>query len=143
MGALSIRLGLIAQRDTIDSIQKDVRAALSLDEEALVRDVLDRAAGRWALWTLFVLADQSPLRFTEVKVRVTGITQKVLTLTLRNLERDGLINRTVFRQVPPRVDYALTADGRALVAAALPFWLWIARHAGAFAGARSRFDKNG
>ncbi len=143
MGALSTRLGLIAQKDTNDGIQRDVRAALSHDEEVMVRDVLDRAAGRWALWTLFVLADQSPLRFSDVKLRVPGITQKVLTLTLRHLERDGLVSRTVFRQVPPRVDYSLTADGRALVATALPLWLWVARHAVSFAAARARYDKKG
>ena len=143
MGPLSIRLGLIAQKDTIDGMEKDVRAALSRDDEALVRDVIDRAAGRWVLWTLFVLADETPLRFTDLKARVTGITQKVLTLTLRHVEREGFVSRKVFRQVPPRVEYSLTEDGRAFVDVALPLWVWTARRVGLFAAARARFDEGG
>jgi DNA-binding HxlR family transcriptional regulator len=77
------------------------------------RTVLGVLANKWSLYVLGVLGRYDrPLRFTEVRRRVEGVTQKSLTHALRNLERDGLVRRTVHPTVPPRVEYALTALGR-------------------------------
>ena len=89
---------------------------LTQTEDRLAREVLERITARWSLSVMRVLADANgPLRFSRVLERVEGISQKALTQTLRTLERDGLITRTLYPQVPPRVEYALTAKGRALV----------------------------
>ena len=73
--------------------------------------VLDRIGDKWTVLVIGALVG-GPLRFTELRQRVGGVAPKVLTQTLRALERDGLLTRTVYAQVPPRVDYALTDLGR-------------------------------
>jgi DNA-binding HxlR family transcriptional regulator len=114
---------------------------LSDDEDDIVREVLSRAAGRWPLWVLYALAENGgPLRFSRLKERVEGISQKVLTQTLRHLERDGLVSRKLYPQVPPRVDYALTPLGLALLDQVTPLWRWVGENVGAFQTARARFD---
>jgi DNA-binding HxlR family transcriptional regulator len=111
-------------------------------DDDLAREVLSHAAGRWPLWVLYVLAENgAPLRFSRVLERVEGISQKVLTQTLRRLERDGLITRTLYPQVPPRVEYDLTPLGRDLLHQVTPVWRWVAEKVGAFGAARARFDR--
>ena len=78
---------------------------------------VDLLAGRWKLIILYKLGKGS-LRFTELKKIIPGITDRMLTLHLKELERDGLVNRTVYAEVPPRVDYRLTNSGQALI----PLW---------------------
>lgn len=110
-------------------------------QEATLREIVGRVAGKWPLWTLNVLArSQEPLRFARLLERVPGVSQKMLTQTLRALERDGFVTRTVFAEVPPRVEYALTPDGREIIARFTPFWLWIAGCLPDFEAARARFD---
>lgn len=109
--------------------------------EDLIRDVLSRFSGRWPLLVSSVLAgSDGPLRFTRVLEQVHGITQKVLTQTLRQLERDGLVTRTIHPQVPPRVDYELTALGRELLVLLDPIILWARDNAEQFRRAQARFD---
>ena len=79
-----------------------------------IRDVLDRIGDKWSLLVIGTLQD-GRLRFTALQRHIPGISQRMLTLTLRQLERDGLVVRTVHAEVPPRVEYALTEKGRALV----------------------------
>ena len=123
------------------------RAPLSLcelphEQEELIRDVLARVSGEWVLQVLYELANaDGPMRFTRVLEAVAGITQKVLTQALRSLERDGFVTRTVFAQVPPRVEYALTPLGRALVDQVNPVVVWTRRNVPAFEAARKRFDR--
>jgi DNA-binding HxlR family transcriptional regulator len=96
-------------------------------EDRLVREVLERVTGRWSLSVLRILAEvNGPLRFSRVLERVEGISQKVLTHTLRTLERDGLLTRTLYPQVPPRVEYELTPLGRELMGPVASLWRWIA-----------------
>ncbi len=76
-----------------------------------------------------------------MKERVEGISQKVLAQTLRTLERDGLVTRTLYPQVPPRVEYELTPLGLALLGQVTPLWRWVGEHAGEFKAARDRFDQ--
>lgn len=118
------------------------RSSLPEAQENLVRDVLGQVAGKWALGVLCALsATDEPLRFTRVLEGVNGITQKVLTQTLRNLERDGFVDRRVYAQVPPRVEYELTALGRELVEQVDPFVEWARTRVESFAAARGRFTR--
>jgi DNA-binding HxlR family transcriptional regulator len=94
--------------------------------EGLARDVLERTAAKWPLSVLRVLAQaKGPLRFSRVLERVAGVSQKTLTQTLRTLEHDGLITRTLYPQVPPRVEYELTAFGGELMVQLESLWCWI------------------
>lgn len=110
-------------------------------QDNLARELMDKVVGKWALWVLSVLAGSpAPMRFTRVLEQVEGVSQKVLTQTLRQLERDGLVSRKLFAQVPPRVEYALTPLGHDLLAQVMPVWTWIAGNIGRFEQARTRFD---
>tara|TARA_R110000868_G_scaffold191393_2_gene435588 strand:+ start:3855 stop:4244 length:390 start_codon:yes stop_codon:yes gene_type:complete len=115
---------------------------LPKEQEDMARDVLSRVAGQWVLWVLYVLANATePMRFTRVLEAVEGITQKVLTQTLRSLERDGFVARTIYPQVPPRVEYELTKLGRDLVDHVDPLVGWARRHVAIFQTAQRRFDR--
>ena len=118
----------------------EVCASLSAEDVALVRGVVSRAADKWSLWTLSELARDGTLRFSRLLERVTGVSQKSLTATLRQLERDGLITRTVTVLSPIRVDYAATELGVELIRHVDPLWTWTARNHAAFARARSAYD---
>jgi DNA-binding HxlR family transcriptional regulator len=104
-----------------------------------IREVLNRVGDKWSVLLIGMLGG-GPLRFTELKRRVEGISQRMLTLTLRGLERDGLVTRTVFATVPPRVDYELTALGRTLLDPVLALAAWAERHRADMEEARARFD---
>jgi DNA-binding HxlR family transcriptional regulator len=114
---------------------------LTPEQEELGRELFERIAGKWPLWVLYVLMEaDAPLRFSRVHERVEGISQKVLTQTLRHLERDGLITRTLYPQVPPRVDYALTLLGSELLLQLMPLGRWITDRIAHFEAARHAFD---
>jgi DNA-binding HxlR family transcriptional regulator len=115
--------------------------ALSEAEDELTREMVTRLADKWSLWTMAVLAEAGePLRFTRVMEQVEGVSQKSLTKTLRALERDGLITRRVFAEVPPRVEYTITALGMEMLAQIEPLWIWVAQSVGRFREARVEFD---
>lgn len=118
----------------------DPCSALSADGQALVREVLARVVDKWGLWVLSELAEDGPLRFSRLLGRVGRISQKSLTATLRQLERDGLVTRTVVVQVPIRVDYAATPLGRSLVEQVHPLWLWAIERLPDFIDARAAYD---
>jgi DNA-binding HxlR family transcriptional regulator len=100
---------------------------LTQAEDRLAREVLERITARWSLSVMRILAQANgPLRFSRVLERVEGISQKALTQTLRTLERDGLITRTLYPQVPPRVEYELTTLGREILVPVASLWRWIA-----------------
>jgi DNA-binding HxlR family transcriptional regulator len=105
-----------------------------------VSSVLARVGDKWSVLVI-VLLGNGPKRFNELKRMVGGISQRMLTLTLRGLERDGLITRTVFPTVPPRVDYELTELGRSLWSAVEPLCAWASVHAHDIVGVRERFDR--
>ncbi len=128
--------------EEIADLCEDLCDGLTEAQEELGRELMERIAGKWALWVLYVLASaDAPLRFSRVLERVEGISQKVLTQTLRHLERDGLVSRTLYPQVPPRVDYEMTPLGRELLLQIMPLGRWITDHLGAFEGARRAFDE--
>ncbi len=108
------------------------------------REVLDRIADKWTALIIKVLSDGT-LRHGELRRRVTGISQKMLTQTLRRLEYDGLVNRKVFPVVPPMVEYSLTALGRSLIGPLEAICQWAEKHAPemALARAKARTKKGG
>jgi len=106
-----------------------------------VSDVLARVGDKWSVLVVTRLGN-GPLRFNELRRAIGGISQRMLTLTLRGLERDGLVTRTVLPTVPPRVDYALTALGRDLLAPVSALGEWATRNQAKIARARERFDGN-
>ncbi|MCX5497640.1 helix-turn-helix domain-containing protein [Kaistia dalseonensis] len=108
-------------------------ASMSEAEDNRARELLERVSAKWPLGVLQVLAEAgAPLRFSRLMERVDGISQKMLTQTLRMLEADRLVTRTLYPQVPPRVDYELTPLGRELLLQILPFWRWIVQNLPAF-----------
>src|SRR6201996_2396183 len=115
---------------------------LDPQREALALEVTRQMAETWTLLTLVVLAEaDAPLRFSRVMEQVKGVSQKSLTKTLRQLERDGLVTRTVFPEVPPRVEYTITPLGIAMLEQVHPLWMWTVENLDKFANARRQYDK--
>jgi DNA-binding HxlR family transcriptional regulator len=104
-----------------------------------VSAVLARVGDKWSVLIIMLLHD-GPRRFNEMKRMVGGISQRMLTLTLRGLERDGLVKRTVFPTIPPRVDYELTDLGRSLAKPVRALGQWAQEHIADIAAAKRRFD---
>lgn len=118
---------------TEEAFQWDTR------EDCDVRQILDRIGDKWSLLVIALLDDRS-MRFTELKKTIDGISQRMLTVTLRQLERDGLVNRTVHPVVPPRVDYELTPLGVTLHATIQSLVTWTETNQSQIAAARARYD---
>src|SRR5882724_9947351 len=104
-----------------------------------VSEVLDRIGDKWSVLVVAMLGE-GPKRFNELRRAIASISQRMLTLTLRGLERDGLVTRTVFPTIPPRVDYELTALGRALWKPVEALGKWASDHQAEIESARTRFD---
>ncbi|QCK86989.1 helix-turn-helix transcriptional regulator [Phreatobacter aquaticus] len=103
------------------------------------RVVLDRVGDKWAVLILILLHDE-PQRFNQLRRRIDGISQKMLSQTLKSLERDGLIRRTAFATVPVTVEYAITPLGRTLHAAVDALRIWAEAHLGEVQKAQARYD---
>jgi DNA-binding HxlR family transcriptional regulator len=104
-----------------------------------LRAILDRICNKWTLLVVATL-DQGTLRFTDLHQQIPGISQRMLTLTVRQLERDGLISRTVHAEVPPRVEYALTAVGKSLIPPALSLAGWAIEHVPHIEASRAAYE---
>ncbi|MES1201891.1 MAG: helix-turn-helix domain-containing protein [Pseudomonadota bacterium] len=102
-------------------------------------EVLARVGDKWSMLIVMTLWDGAQ-RFSELRRAISGISQRMLTLTLRNLERDGLVTRTVTPSTPPRVDYELTLLGRSLGASVQQLGQWAVDHQAAMQEARTRYD---
>jgi DNA-binding HxlR family transcriptional regulator len=105
-----------------------------------IRDLLDRIGDKWSLLVVELLGEGTH-RFTELRRQIDGISQRMLTLTLRRLERDGLVRRTVHPVVPPQVDYDLTPLGISLLDAVAPLVTWTRDHRATIAAARADYDR--
>jgi DNA-binding HxlR family transcriptional regulator len=116
-----------------DAYQWDTR------EDCEVRQILDRIADKWSLLVIALL-DRRRLRFTELRREIDGVSQRMLTVTLRQLERDGLVHRTVHPVVPPRVEYELTPLGVSLHETVQALVTWTDAHQREIAAARSAYD---
>jgi len=108
--------------------------------ERLVNELIGHVADKWTMLVLEVLEEHGELRFTQIARAIEGISQKMLTQTLRYMERDGLVIRTVHPIVPPRVEYRLTDLGKSLGEAFCGVWLWAERHMQQIERARDTFD---
>lgn len=111
--------------------------------EALVTELIGRVADKWTLLVLEELEENGVCRFTELARLVPGISQKMLTQTLRAMERDGLVDRTVHPVVPPKVEYRLTALGQSLGEAFCGVWHWAEAHLCEVEAARVAFGARG
>ncbi|WP_310740378.1 helix-turn-helix domain-containing protein [Microbispora sp. H10885] len=105
-----------------------------------MRQILDRIADKWSLLVIALL-DKRSLRFTELRRAIDGVSQRMLTRTLRHLERDGLVSRTVHPTVPPRVDYELTQMGATPHSTIRALVHWTEEHQNAIAAARAAYDR--
>jgi DNA-binding HxlR family transcriptional regulator len=107
-----------------------------------ISETLGRIGDKWTVLVVELLAD-GPMRFNEIRRTIGSISQRMLTLTLRGLERDGLVTRTVYPTIPPRVDYELTRLGRTLREPLVAVASWVRKHRPAMVEARKVFDAGG
>lgn len=121
--------------DTHSSVRKIDTSRADCQASA---EILDRIGDKWTVMVVVAL-EQGPLRYNEIRRVVAGISQRMLTLTLKGLERDGLINRTMYPTIPPRVDYELTELGNRLMVPLQSLYDWAAKHRPAMLAARKKF----
>lgn len=126
-----------------EKISYDPDAPVDPRVEALVNDLIGRVADKWTMLILEALEEHGECRFTRLAGLVPGISQKMLTQTLRAMERDGLVHRTVHPVIPPKVEYHLTGLGHSLGEAFCGVWLWAEAHLGEVEEARAGFDARG
>jgi DNA-binding HxlR family transcriptional regulator len=107
--------------------------------DCATRRILDRIGDRWTVLIIGVLGD-GDARFSELRRRIEGVSQKMLTQTLRGLERDGLVRRTVYPEVPVRVEYALTEAGRTLLEPLQALQKWAIDHLPAISASQNAYD---
>ena len=110
------------------------------DDDGVRREVLAHAGRRWSLGILHALGVYGTMRHAEIKRQMTGVTQRMLTKTLRSMERDGLVVRREFGEIPPRVEYELTPLGMGLLIRMSPIWTWVVENVEDFRKARRIFD---
>jgi DNA-binding HxlR family transcriptional regulator len=104
------------------------------------REVLARVGDKWSVYVIHVLGNAQTVRFNELRNQVDGISQRMLTVTLRGLERDGMVTRTVYPEVPPRVEYALTPLGATLRQLVRGLVAWSGAHLAEVDAARAKYD---
>jgi DNA-binding HxlR family transcriptional regulator len=110
------------------------------EESCSVRSILDRVSDKWFMLSMLILGQHSKLRFNELKKHIGTISQRMLTVTLRNLEEDGLVKRTIYAEVPPRVEYELTALGSGLLIQFILLGDWIKNHKEDIIAAREKYN---
>ncbi|WP_187261410.1 winged helix-turn-helix transcriptional regulator [Pontibacter beigongshangensis] len=104
-----------------------------------IKDILGRFGDKWSIYTILMLGREEKLRFNELKGLISGISQRMLTVTLRSLEEDGLVTRTVYPEIPPRVEYRLTELGQGLLLQLLQLADWAKLHIQEILDARQRY----
>jgi DNA-binding HxlR family transcriptional regulator len=113
---------------------------VSSTERCRAREILERIGDKWSLYVIATLG-QGAKRFTELKREIDGISQRMLTVTLRGLERDGLVSRKVYAVMPPHVEYSLTGMGHTLLDKSTALVIWAIEHLGEIDAARTSYDK--
>jgi DNA-binding HxlR family transcriptional regulator len=109
-------------------------------EHCPVRNVLDRIGDKWSILVLMLLEEGGVMRFSEICARIGTISQKMLSVTLRTLEADGLVKRTAYPQIPPKVEYALTPRGKSLLPHLHGLARWATEHMGNIRKSRKSFE---
>lgn len=108
-----------------------------------VKDVLNRVGDKWSMLTVIMLSDHGTLRFNELHQLIDGISQKMLTVTLKTLEADGLVSRRMYPQIPPKVEYALTTLGESLVPPLMTLYDWANAHMPQIKASREQYQSAG
>jgi DNA-binding HxlR family transcriptional regulator len=126
-------------QDRLDQSMPTMAELCTSQDPDLFRSLLSRMGDKWTLLVIGVLGDERR-RFKELAEIIPGVSRRMLTVTLRALERDGLVSRTVYAEVPPRVEYELTTLGRSLQHVALALADWVKEHQHTIAGNRQEFD---
>ena len=121
------------------AVTAELTAEQVVEDACPLREVLDRVGGKWSVQILVAVV-RGPIRFTELERAIEGISRRMLTLTLRNLERDGLLVRTVYPTVPPKVEYAATPMATELHRHLIGLTAWAEQHRGDVAAARHAYD---
>jgi DNA-binding HxlR family transcriptional regulator len=129
-------------RDDILKYSQAVCQGLRDDDDGLRRELLAHAGSRWSLGIINTLGVYGRLRHAEIGRRMHGVTQRMLTRTLRQLERDGLVIRHDFNEIPPRVEYELSDTGMEMLVRMIPLWTWIVDNAARFREDRLIYEKN-
>jgi DNA-binding HxlR family transcriptional regulator len=108
-----------------------------------IKDILARFGDKWSIYAILMLGKQEKLRFNELKGLITGVSQRMLTVTLRSLEEDGLVSRSVYPEIPPRVEYSLTPLGQSLLLQLLALADWAKLNVNQILEARERYGRKG
>lgn len=135
-----MKIDAAVQPEALSSADCAPSCVISKEAETLVRDTLVRFGDKWSMRAMDELYERGPLRFTRLRECLPGVSQKMLTQTLRLLERDGVVARRVYAEVPPRVDCELTPLGIDLAEALCGLWEWAMKYEQAVAGARAAYD---
>ena len=125
----------------MSKLKPTIKTASDPKVDILVREIIDRVADKWTMLVLEVLEEHGTVRFTRLGELVGGVSQKMLTKTVRQMESDGLVTRTVHPVIPPHVDYKLTDLGHSLGEAFCSVWIWAERHHDEVALARQKFRR--
>lgn len=131
----------LSQEDILQYSQT-VCDGLRDDDDGVRREVLGHAGNRWSLGVIHTLGVYGQLRHAEIGRRMHRITQRMLTRTLRHLERDGLVVRHDFDEIVPHVEYSLSDTGLELLVRLVPLWTWIVENVDSFRASRDAFDKD-
>jgi DNA-binding HxlR family transcriptional regulator len=123
----------------LNDTNSSVRAC-EVGHKRAVTETLARIGDKWTVMVVGTL-HQGPMRYNQIRRAVEGISQRMLTLTLKGLEEDGLVNRTMYPTIPPRVDYELTDLGRKLIVPLRSLYEWAVEHRPAMLAAREKFAK--
>nr|WP_298096179.1 helix-turn-helix domain-containing protein [uncultured Shinella sp.] len=129
----------IVSLEIIEQQSAAIPESVDPEIEALVEDIIGKVADKWTMLILEALQEKGTLRFTQLGKAVAGISQKMLTQTVRRMEEDGLVRRTVHPVIPPHVDYALTPLGESLSQAFCGVWIWAEKHHDEIKAAREAF----
>lgn len=122
-------------------IKKNLRKCEGGRENAPITDVLSRLGDKWSMCTVITLADHGILRFNELHQMIEPISQKMLTVTLKTLEADGLVTRKMYPEIPPKVEYSLTPLGKTLVPHLMTLYDWANDNMPAIKASRSRHQR--
>lgn len=125
----------------IEGAWDNICKVLNKDQDEIKSDILSHVGNKWSLFVIHALGIDGKMRFSNLEQHIKGISQKMLTKCLRELERDGLVARTVYPEVPPKVEYELTSLGKGLLIQVTPLWLWIANNIEAFKESQRNFLK--
>ncbi|MDH0757156.1 helix-turn-helix transcriptional regulator [Pseudomonas juntendi] len=129
----------MANQDALSQAEA-ICQTLREEDDGVRREVLAHAGSRWSLGILHALGVYGSMRHAEIKRQMTGVTQRMLTKTLRAMQRDGLLLRREFGDIPPRVEYELTPLGMELLVRMSPVWMWVVENAEEFRASRRAFD---